>query len=433
MYKKTTIWLIALLSVFMFVESCSKSSVNPPVASNPCEGKIITLTGTTTPTATPTATNGSISATAAGSSGFTYSLNSGASQPTGSFTGLAQGIYTVTAKDAAGCTGSQSFTVTATACPIITVTAIITPATTGATGSIAATATGSTGITFSIGVGGTFQASGTFSNLAAGSYNITAKDVNGCLGSASFTVNTASCPTITLTTSFVNTSGPTAANGSITASATGGVAPYTFSKDNGVTFQASGTFSNLTVNTYGVVAKDFNGCLSNSNNVVVGTTCPTIIASGATTTTVKCEPGSGTVTITASGSSGLTYNINGGAFQASNIFNALGAANYTYIVKDANGCTSTGSVTVAQAPAGPLFTNVKSILAANCTSCHGGPSPQNGINYNDDCTIVTQSGRIKARGVDANPSQMPPGGPGLSAADKSAIINWVNAGGKHNN
>ncbi len=432
MNKITTLCLLALISIFTLVQSCKKTSVDPP-ATDPCAGKTITLTATTSATASPAATNGSITATATGSSGFTYSLNGGASQATGSFAGLAQGTYSITAKDAAGCTGTQSFTVAATACPTITVTALVTPASTGATGSIAATATGSSGITYSIGTGGTFQASGTFSNLVAGSYNITAKDVNGCLGSASFTVTAASCPTITLTTTFTNTSGPTATNGSITASAAGGVAPYSFSKDNGVTFQATGTFSNLGVNTYGVVAKDANGCLSTSSNVIVAATCPTITATVTPTTTVKCETGTGTITINASGSTGLTYNINGGSFQASNVFNLLSAPNYTYGVKDANGCTTTGSATVAQAPAGPLFTNVKAILAANCTGCHSGPSPQSGINYNDDCTIVAQSARIKARGVDANPSQMPPSGPGLSAANKTAIINWINAGGKHNN
>ncbi len=433
MNRITTICLFALLSIFMLVQSCSKSVADPaapPV--NPCAGKTITLTGSTTPTSTPSATNGTISATAAGSTGFTYSLNSGASQPTGSFSGLAQGTYTITAKDGAGCTGSQTFTVTATACPTITVTAVVTAATTGATGSITATATGSTGITYSIGTGGTFQASGTFNNLVAGSYNITAKDANGCIGTASFTVNSASCPTITLTATATNTSGPTASNGSITASANGGVAPYMFSKDNGATFQTSGTFSNLAVNTYGIVAKDVNGCLSTSTNVVVGATCPTITANATATTTVKCENGSGTITINATGSTGFTYSINGGAFQASNVFNLLSAASYTYGVRDANGCTTTGNATVAQASPGGLFANVKNILAANCTSCHGGSSPQSGINFADDCTIVAQSARIKARAVDGSGAPMPPGGP-LSAADKAAIVNWINAGGKHNN
>lgn len=431
MNKITILCLLALVSLFITVQSCKKTSVDSPAA-DPCVGKTITLTGTTTPTATPVATNGTISAIATGSTGFTYSLNGGVSQATGSFASLAQGTYTITAKDAAGCTGSQTFTIAATACPIIAVTAVVTPATTGATGSLAATATGSTGITYSIGVGGIFQGSGTFSNLVAGSYNITAKDVNGCLGSASFTVNSTSCPTITLTTTFLNTTGPTATNGSITASAAGGVAPYNFSKDNGVTFQTSGTFSSLATSTYGVVAKDANGCLSASTNVIVGATCATISSTVTPTTTVKCEAGSGTITVTAGGSSGLTYNINGGPFQASNVFNTLVAASYIVAVKDANGCTTTGTATITQAPAGPLFINVKAILAANCTSCHGGASPQNGINFADDCTIVAQSARIKARAVDANPSQMPAAGP-ISAANKAAIVNWINAGGKHNN
>ncbi|MEX1202839.1 MAG: hypothetical protein WEA59_06325 [Ferruginibacter sp.] len=355
MNKIAKVCFLGLLCTWVFVQSCSKSSVDEP-APDPCAGKNITLTGSITPASAPGATNGSINATAAGSSGFTYSLNAGATQTSGSFTSLAQGTYTITAKDA-----------------------------------------------------------------------------NGCAGSASFTVTSTSCPTITLTTTSTNTTGTTATNGSITATAAGGLGPYTFSKDNGATFQASGTFSNLAANTYGVVAKDANGCLSSSNNVIVGATCPTINASASTTTTVKCESGTGSVTITATGSTGFTYNINGGSFQTSNVFNTLPAANHTYGVRDANGCATTGSATVALAPAGSLFNNVKAILAANCTSCHGGSSPQSGINYTDDCTIVSQSARIKARGVDANPSQMPPSGPGLSAADKAAIVNWVNAGGKHNN
>jgi len=54
-------------------------------------------------------------------------------------------------------------------------------------GSIAATATGGSGFTFSLN-NGTFQASGTFNNLAAGKYTITAKNINGCTASASSTV-----------------------------------------------------------------------------------------------------------------------------------------------------------------------------------------------------------------------------------------------------
>ena len=82
-----------------------------------------------------------------------------------------------------------------------------------------------------------------------------------------------------------------------------------------------------------------------------------------------------------------------------------------------------------------LFLAVKAVLATNCAipGCHSLPSPQNGLDFADDCTIVSQGLRIKARAVDAIPSQMPPSGPPLSTADKQKIIDWLNAGGKHNN
>ena len=430
----SVITFLSLFFIFMYT-GCSKSSTPAPTP-NPCAGITIIVTGTTTPTSTPTAANGSISASASGSTGFTYSLNGGTAQASGTFTGLTAGSYTVTAKNAAGCSGTQTFSVTSTPCPSITVTAAITQTTTptAINGAIAATGAGSTGFTYNIN-GGAFQASGNFTSLAVGSYTIIAKDLNGCTGSNVFSVTSASCPTINLSTTPTNTSGPTAVNGSIAATATGGVAPHTYSKDGGTTFQATGTFNNLAVGTYPIVAKDVNGCLSASVNTVVGATCPVITAGTTTTNTIKCESNTGSITITASGSTGFMYNLNGGSFQSSNIFAALAVGNYTYGVRDVNSCLTTGNATVNQAPAGPLFSAVKAVLATNCATagCHSLPVPQNGLNFADDCTIVGQGIRIRARAVDSNPSQMPPSGPGLSAADKQKIIDWINAGGKHNN
>ena len=129
------------------------------------------------------------------------------------------------------------------------------------------------------------------------------------------------------------------------------------------------------------------------------------------------------------------YNLNSGTFQVSNIFGSLAAGSFNYGVRDLNGCLKTGTATVSQAAAGTLFLAVKAVLATNCATpgCHSQPSPQNGLDFADDCTIVGNGLRIKARAVDANPSQMPPTGPPLSAADKQKIVDWLNAGGKHNN
>lgn len=138
----------------------------------------------------------------------------------------------------------------------------------------------------------------------------------------------------------------------------------------------------------------------------------------------------GTVTASAAGSTGFTYNIDGGAFQSSGTFSNISAGDHTVIAKDAEGCTKSASVTVAASASGPLFAAVKAVIVANCNSCHTGAAAQGGQNFGTDCNIVNAAARIKARAVDGNPSFMPQGGQ-LTAGDKQKITNWVAAGGKY--
>jgi hypothetical protein len=432
MSKKSLNLVLSFIFLSIYFISCSKEPTTPQDA---CAGKILSVTGTVTPTAGGTTSNGSITAVGAGGSGFTYSINNGPFQASGDFTNLSAASYNITAKDNAGCTVSKSFTVTATACPVITITATTTNASsaTATDGKIVAAATGSTGITYSLNTG-PFQATGTFLNLAAGSYTVNAKDANGCTAANTFLVASATCPVINVNVTTVASSGPTATNGSITATATGGLAPFTYSKD-GTTFQATGSFTNLQAGNYTIIAKDANGCLGTSGTVVLASAaCPTFSVASSVTASDFCLNNNGTITVTATGGTGFTYNINSGTFQASNIFNSLSAGNYTIGVKDLNGCQSTASVAIIAAPAGPKFSLVKAMMATNCalSGCHAGPSPQNGLNFTDDCTIAAQSLRIKARAVDANPSVMPPTG-ALPASEKQKIIDWVNAGGLRSN
>ncbi len=170
---------------------CTGSAVFTLVATNPCAGVTITVTGTVTHPIAPGATNGSIAAVASGGAGgFTFNINGGAFQASGTFSNLGAGNYTVTAKDANGCTGSSVFTLTdpnPCAGVTITVSNVITsntPCQSPSSGSITVTPGGGTGpYTYKLNNGG-FQSSNIFSNLAAGNYTVTAKDANGCTGSA---------------------------------------------------------------------------------------------------------------------------------------------------------------------------------------------------------------------------------------------------------
>jgi cytochrome c551/c552 len=246
------------------------------------------------------------------------------------------------------------------------------------------------------------------------------------------------CAGVTVTVSGTITNAASGQNnGSIAASATGG-SGFTYSLNNGA-FQSSGTFSSLAAGNYTITAKNSNGCTGSKSFTVVAETACTgvnIVIDATATTAVPCGGPGATVTVNATGGTGLTYSINNGAFQASNSFTNVAAGNQTVVVKDANGCTQSKAVTVNAAAAGPLFTAVRSILQSNCVSCHNNSVQNGGMNWTVDCNIVTYKSAIKTRAVDqaGTASQMPqPPNPALSTADRQKIVDWINAGGAYSN
>jgi hypothetical protein len=247
-------------------------------------------------------------------------------------------------------------------------------------------------------------------------------------------VNPCSGVTISVTGTVTDATGPGATNGSIAVSATGS-SNFTFNL-NGGTFQTSGTFSNLVKGTYTIVAKDSKGCTGTKQFTVdEANACAgvNIVVNFTSSAAIPCAtPATGSVTVTATGSNGFTYSIDGGAFQVSNIFNAVAPGSHTMRVKDTNGCTGSATATVAAAAAGPLFTEVKTMMQNNCVSCHNATQSEGGMNWTVDCNIVANKDRIKARAVDGIPSPMPPTGL-LPISERNKITNWINAGGNYSN
>jgi hypothetical protein len=407
---------------------------------NPCQGVTINI-ATTKADATANQSNGSVTATATGGAGFTYSINGGAFQNSGTFSNLAAGNYTIAAKNADGCMGTTQVAIGAVdPCAGVTVavtTTTVQPATGQSNGSITATATGGTGFTYSIN-GAAFQSSGTFTNLAAGNYTIAAKNSNGCTGSATVALGTNNpCAgiTVVVTAAQVNPSAGQS-NGSVTASATGG-SGFTYSINNG-TFQAGGTFSNLAAGSYTITAKNSNGCIGTAQVTLIATNACSSINITITQTVVNAtpciSPANGSITVTATGSTGFTYNNNGGAYQASNIFSALSAGTYLMGVKDANGCTNTQSVTVAAVPQGTTFAAVRTLISARCSGggCHMNGSSASGYNFDADCSIVSYWSQINGAAVTGTLKKMPLSPQAaLTAAEKQVITNWVNAGHRY--
>ena len=225
-------------------------------------------------------------------SGFTYQLNDGAAQQDSSFSNLDPASYMVYVTNSAGCRDSIHVVVDSTSssggtggggtggggggttCPTINVMAMPTNPTSGSNGSISASATGGVApYSYSIN-GGAFSSNSNFTGLAAGNYTIAVKDANNCPGTSSqvtLSGGGGTCPTIVVTGTPTRTSTICATDATFAASASGGVAPYTYSKD-GTTFQTSATISTLAVGSYTITAKDANGCTGNMQVTVSGPT-----------------------------------------------------------------------------------------------------------------------------------------------------------------
>jgi hypothetical protein len=406
-------------------------------STNPCSGVTIVVTTTKTD-ATAGQSNGSVTASATGGSGFTYSINGTTFQSSGTFSGLAAGNYTITAKNANGCTGTGQVTI-GTNNPCAGVTIVVTttkvdPAAGQSNGSITASATGGTGFTYSIN-GTTFQTSGTFNGLAAGSYTVTAKNSNGCTGVAQVVLGTNNpCTGVTIAVTLTKvdpTSGQS--NGSITAAATGGTG-FTYSLNSGA-YQTSATFTGLAAGNYTVTAKSSAGCLGSAQVTLTATNPCTNTNITLTSVVVDYQPcvtpNSGKITVTATGSSGYTYNINNGAYQASNIFSALAAGAYTIGVKDLNGCTKTATATVGTAASGPLFASMRTLITTRCSGsgCHMNGGNAAGYNFDSDCSIVSKWSQINGACVTYTLVKMPKSPQALlTTAEKAVITNWINAG-----
>ncbi|MBL0051918.1 MAG: hypothetical protein IPP29_10635 [Bacteroidetes bacterium] len=361
------------------VNGCSNSIVANIVNSN---GPSITFTKTD---ATCGSNTGTITATGVGGvAPLSYSINGVAFQTNNFFTGISAGTYTLTVKDATGCTNVVSVN-------IISASNTTVSAVSGTTfcnsnnGSILAVANGGAApYLYSIN-GNTYQSNNIFTLLLPGTYTVTVKDANGCLSTVVTTVANSPAPTVSATTVAAACSN---ANGSITATANGGVSPLQYSI-NGVNFQSSNFFFGLTSGIYIVTVKDANNCTNFVSVTVASTNGPLV---SAVSTVSACNTNSGTITATGIGGNGaLQYSINGINFQSGTLFTGLAAGTYTLIVKDASGCMG-GFVIVVPNATAPSVTAIVTPTACNistgiitATGSLGAPPYQfsinNGINY----------------------------------------------------
>ncbi|MEO6131176.1 MAG: SprB repeat-containing protein, partial [Saprospiraceae bacterium] len=300
----------------------------------------------TPPTITNVLCNGSNtgSITAHAEGGITpYFFNWSNGGSTATISNLTAGPYTVTVTDDNGCTKSATYQVTQPAAIVIMLVNLTNESCAGANnGSITISVSGGVNPIFAEWSNGFLGT--TISNLPPDIYSVTVTDNNNCTKTASFTINPGSVINVNLN-QLINVSCPGGSNGSISVTATGGTAPYTYLWSNGTSGPVN---SGLSAGSYIVTATDSQGC-----KLVKGYTItqPQVIVITINQPTQNLCFGNSTADLTSLTTGGTSPYISVWSNGVSGPNNSnLPAGTYTITITDNNGCTSSKSATITDPP-----------------------------------------------------------------------------------
>jgi gliding motility-associated-like protein len=309
-----------------------------------------------------------------GSPGYTYVWNTGSTNE--DLSGLPAGTYTVTATDINGCTITSSITLTEP--PALTEAISTFQYPSGSNISCFGLSDGSTDITIGGGSPGytyvwnTGSTNEDLSGLPAGTYTVTATDINGCTISTSITLTEP--PIITSSATIIDVLCFGNSTGAIDVTFNGGTPLFSFNWSNG---QITEDLSNLTAGTYTVTATDQNGC-THSLSATITQPADSVTIDGIVSN-VSCFNGSdGAINITVTGGTpGYSYQWSNGA--SSEDIGLLIAGTYTVTVTDASGCNYTNNIGfVVSQPSEPI----QIIGVITNVSCFGG------VNGGIDITVT---------------------------------------------
>jgi hypothetical protein len=250
-----------------------------------------TLSPLVVPSATTTVSNVSCNGLSNGSVTVIPSLgvgpyqvkfNGGALSTQTTYSGLAAGTYAYEVVDSKSCIYDGAVTITEPA--TLTGTAAITQAytctnVTGSIGIVSGSVIGGTS-PYSYSIDGvTFGVATTFSNLTAGTYQITIKDAKGCAFVTNYLVLAPLNPPTDLTFTSSAITCP-ALTSNITVSVVNGNAPfiYEITSPTAINNGNNNVFSNLAAGTYTIEVTDAKGCIYSENYTINSIT--TIAISG---------------------------------------------------------------------------------------------------------------------------------------------------------
>ena len=304
-----------------------------------------------------------------GSSGYLYSINGGATQISGTFTGLTSGVHNVVVTDTNGCDTAINVTVSDFGAPVLTIIFADSVSCNGASdASVQLSATGGVlPYQYSIN-GGLLNSDSLFTFVSSGLNSFIVEDDIGCQG----TIDTVIFEPIALsiTASQDSTSCYGTADGEINILASGGTSPYYYAIDNILITQLSPNFSAYNAGTYMNYVLDTNGCIDSVSQEVFE--ADSLIINNITVTDVNCfNAADGTISFDGLGGIPIyEYSIDGGStFVNTNSF-TVDTGTYSLIIRDSESCLSEGYFeTITQADS--LILDSLNSISTNCGLANG--------------------------------------------------------------
>jgi len=342
---------------------------------------------------------GSASLSASGGSGnYTWSWI-GTTSSTSSISGVGAGSYIAVVTDQSGCSASAQINITEPTAPL-TLQGAVNPTTCGNNdGSVITTVGGgTTPYVYQWNTGATLS---NLNSLFAGIYTVTLTDANGCSNTTSFTVQSSNAPVLSID-SLVDVNCAGGNDGSANLSVTGGVAPYVWSWQGGISNSSSAT--GLTSGTYNVTVSDVSGCQSFIQVII---SQPDPIAIQMSQPVTICIGGNTVISGSASGGTQpYIYAWSDGSSTAQVNVNPVVSTSYVLTVTDSKGCAIVSdplSISVFQqlnltaAYPDSICKNTSATITLNATGgdgnytyswSNGQAGASNTINISGDTTLV---------------------------------------------
>jgi gliding motility-associated-like protein len=236
--------------------------------------------------------------------------------------------------------------------------------------------------------------------LTTTTYYVTATDANGCTKNDTV-VLTVSNPQVAVARQHVSCFG--GANGTLTATPSGGFTPYTYSW-NTSPVRTTAAINGLSAGTYILTMTDNAGCVVRDTSVI---TQPTLLnASIASRVNVSCYNGTnGSATVSVSGGTApYTYSWNTTPVKTTATATGLGAGSYIVTVTDSKGCIDTANVTITQ----PTVLNA-SLASKTNVSCFGGNNGNATVSVSGGTSPYTYSWNSSTVQTTATATSLPAG------------------------